>query len=64
MANIIQVRPGTMDTSLAHIWQRTPAYTCSQGDSWDEASEKAAHQEKETTTILDTCGRAAEAESE
>ncbi len=47
-----------------HIRQETPAGPNSQEGSRDEASMKADHQEEETLTILDGCGRLAEAETE
>ncbi len=48
----------------AHIWQGTPAYWSSRRGSRDEASMGPAHQEEETTAILDRYRRLAEAESE
>jgi hypothetical protein len=41
-----------------------PAHPSLQGSGRDEASAEAAHQEKETTTILDECRKLTEAENE
>jgi hypothetical protein len=53
-----------MGTPQPHIWQGTLAYLRSQEDGRDEAGEEVAHQEKETTAVLEGCGRLTEAESE
>jgi hypothetical protein len=64
LAQIEQVCAGAMHSLLPHIWQGTPTYPSSPGDSIDKAGKEAAHQEEETMSIETGCGRLAEAEND
>jgi hypothetical protein len=52
VAHVEQLLAGTAGTSPSRIWLGTPAYPNSRGESRDEASHEAGHQQEETTDIL------------